>query len=75
MSNHLSLIFIHCVKSITQTFLMIWWLRLIDKVKNLYTIIIGSKDAPEIIRTSPTSSVVKFKPPSLGELTAHNEKT
>lgn len=30
---------------------------------------------PDIERTSPTSSVVKFKPPISKGLTAHNEKT
>jgi hypothetical protein len=33
------------------------------------------KDVPDIARTSPTLSVVKFKPPNLLGLTAHNEKT
>ena len=33
------------------------------------------KDVPDIARTSPTFSVVKFKPPNLLGLTAHNEKT
>lgn len=33
------------------------------------------KDIPDIERTLPTSSVVKFKPPSFEGLTAHNEKT
>lgn len=33
------------------------------------------KDVPDIARTSPTLSVVKFKPPNLPGLTAHNEKT
>jgi hypothetical protein len=35
----------------------------------------GSKDAPEIARTLPTSLVEKFKPPRLGGLTHHKEKT
>jgi len=33
------------------------------------------KDVPDIARTSPTFPVVKFKPPNLLGLTAHNEKT
>ena len=33
------------------------------------------KDVPVTARTSPTLSVVKFKPPNLRGLTAHNEKT
>lgn len=33
------------------------------------------KDIPDIESTLPTSSVVKFKPPSFEGLTAHNEKT
>jgi hypothetical protein len=38
-------------------------------------IVNGSEDAPEIARTLPTSSVEKFKPPRLGGLTHHKEKT
>jgi len=30
---------------------------------------------PEIARTIPTLSLVKFKPPNLAGLRAHNEKT
>jgi len=32
-------------------------------------------NVPEIPRTIPTSSLVKFKPPNLAGLRAHNEKT
>jgi len=32
-------------------------------------------NVPEIARTLPTSSLVKFKPPNLVGLSAHNEKT